>query len=199
MFKSIILPLLVTTLLLLIIGYCLWLDKLEVYTNVSVASYKNPLIGSHKVFVNYYLSNYSCRDYRGVESNQVTISSDNKSIKIVFSNQSDTYNISTWIGLVISYEGVVPVRINSFQIEINGLYAAYSTEYYLYGPYKTGLGYREWGRVDSCQLPFMNYSSFITLESGWKSIAWIRISVLDASLLTSIEVTIIHNQWNNNL
>lgn len=198
LFKNIVLSIIAILIVSMILGYSIWLNTLESNVNINIARFGKLVIGSYKVFINFYSNNCNCLEYRGVEDNQITLSIDNRSISIMLQRSiGEVYNLSMWIGLVISNEGGVPVNAYSFRVLINGFYGEYFTNHYFYGPYKTGLGYREWGRVDPCQLPFINYNQSIVIDSDWKTIAWINIVVLNIFSITNTTITIQYTLWNN--
>lgn len=191
------LPIIAILLIMVIAGYSIWINNLGADVNIYVSGVAKPTIGSYKAFVNYYLNNFSCVDYRGFEDYQVVVSSDNESVSIIYENRSSgVLNISMWIGLVISNEGGVPVNIYSLRLVINGYYGEHYFNQYFYGPYKTGIGYREWGRVDPCQLPYQNYSLSIVIDSGWKTIVWINVFILNIVSITNATLIIQYASWN---
>ncbi len=106
-----------------------------------------------------------------------------------------TYNMTLWVGLVVEHEGVVPMRLNSVSLIVNGGYDSVNYNYYVYGPFKTSFQ-QVWGHVDPCSLPFTGYSSSVILGDGEKAVIWIRIEIANTTNITSITITPVFENWN---
>ncbi len=189
--------------LITLIGYSMWFEKLSVNVYVDTAS-SDTKIGSYKAQVCCIHShcNCCCCSCHGLEDYQMSLSSDGKTLYLrdidssCCSCHDGLSNVTIWIGLIIENNGELPVRIDHFNITIHGNYSMETINTYLHGPYKTGIGYHEWGHVDGCDLPYPNYVSSIILDQGEKLIAWIEVNLYNASGYLDINVTLDNTLWN---
>lgn len=178
----------------------MWFEQLRINVYVDSGTW-NPIIGSYKVQTCCHGLNKTC-SCKGVEDEQVFLSNDNKTLFIknvkgtCCSCNDKGHNVTLWIGLILANEGEIPARVNGVNISINGNYTESSVETYFYGPYKTGIGYQEWGRVDGCDLSFNNYTYSLLLDQGYKGIAWIKLEIYNVTGYLYITVTPDFTTWN---
>ncbi len=177
--------------------YGLWFDDLRV--NVYIHINDNSVdIGSYKAYI---LDINSSKNYRGVEDQDASISSDSKKFSLTnlssYCINTSGCNLSLWIGLVLANNGTVPINIDDVSMNITGSYSDVTIRKYYYGPYKTGLGYRDvWGNIDPSDLPFENNTMGMVLDPGWKGIVWLSVNMSNVDGYMGIDLSIVDSYWN---
>ncbi len=180
-------------------SYALWFEALNTNTYVSTGDW-NSRIGSYKGLkcCIHTCCQCCCCHCKGLDDGQMYLSDGNESLNIV--NVSSSHcrhgNTTLWIGMIIEHYGDIPSRLNGVNVTVNGTSSGYSIEEFIYGPYKTGIGYREWGHIDGCDLPFSNHTSSIVLEKGWKAIIWVKITFHQNIINVNITLSIDEDSWN---
>ncbi len=139
--------------------YAMWFDKLRANVKVTLGSF-DLKITSQK---------FLC-EHCDCDESYVNVSSDGKSAQVFVADAKP--NSSIWVGLVLSNEGTLPLKL--VQVSISG--CNYS-EVYVYGPFQAPGTSGVWGRVRLSDLPFLGDVGLPSpaCDPSKKLIVWIKM------------------------
>ena len=146
------------------VAYAMWSDKLRANVRVSLGSL-DLKVTSHKFLC-------ECCDH---DSSYINVSNDGRSVEVYINNAEP--NSSVWIGLVLSNEGTLPLKLTHIDVS-NCKYP----EIYVYGPFRAPGTSGVWGRVRICDLPFSGDTGLPSLscDLSMKLIVWIKMLTPEA-------------------
>ena len=148
-------------------AYSMWYEGVGVNAYVRIGEYR-VRIGSGKAVSCCYRVEFEC------------IQGDGESITFIVKDAFPGW--CGWVGVVISNEGTLPVRIEDFTVAGEGDLSGYISvdEVYFYGPFKRDFK-SVWGRVECEDLPFEGYvDPPVEFYPGEKIVVWAKI-VIDSN------------------
>ena len=172
------LPLLALMLLVVVlysVAYAMWFEELGANVGIYVGT-MDFKITSHK---------FLCGECDRDES-YVGVSDDGESAQVVIVDAAP--NSSAWVGLVLSNEGTLPIKLTHVHVDDGG-----SSNIYVYGPFQAPGTSGVWGRVKLGDLPFPDDVGLPspTCDPSKKLIVWIEIICPDSEgVETSYTITL---------